>query len=514
MNRRQVRWLFLVVAVLFLAGGITDPAGSRVHADDTAGPEAYKDLADHNPIMTQRFGADPYAMVYDGRVYVYMTHDVIQRNHEGEIVENTYGEINSINCLSSDDMVNWTDHGWIQAGWEIAEDGWTGITDWARNSWAPTVTYKKIDGKDRFFLYFANSGNGIGVLTADHPVGPYTDPLGEALVTRATPNCADVVWLFDPAVLVDDDGKAYLYFGGGVPEGKEEMPNTGRVVQLGDDMISLAGTPQVVEAPWFFEAAFVNKIGDTYYYSYCTNWAERPAGKDAPEKAVIAYMTSDNPLGPWEYQGVIFRNPGVYFGSYGNNHHSFVEFNGKWYFFYHTRLLENIMGISAGYRSTHVEEMTITADGVIQPVKGSFAGVKQVKPFNPYRENEAETMAWNAGITTEPTKERSAIFGEVNMVVTGMTTGSFIGLAGVDFGETGPKSFTAKVASVSAGNTITIRIGDPEGEAIGKVEVPQTGSMEEFVEVTVAVEKVQGRHDLFFVFTGEAFAFDAWSFAQ
>ncbi len=172
------------------------------------------------------------------------------------------------------------------------------------------------------------------------------------------------------------------------------------------------------------------------------------------------------------------------------------------------------MGISAGYRSTHVEEMTITADGVIQPVKGSFAGVKQVKPFNPYRENEAETMAWNAGITTEPTKERSAIFGEVNMVVTGMTTGSFIGLAGVDFGETGPKSFTAKVASVSAGNTITIRIGDPEGEAIGKVEVPQTGSMEEFVEVTVAVEKVQGRHDLFFVFTGEAFAFDAWSFAQ
>src|SRR5690554_3740884 len=100
MNRRQVRWLFLVVAVLFLAGGITDPAGSRVHADDTARPEAYKDLADHNPIMTQRFGADPYAMVYDGRVYVYMTHDVIQRNHEGEIVENTYGEINSINCLS------------------------------------------------------------------------------------------------------------------------------------------------------------------------------------------------------------------------------------------------------------------------------------------------------------------------------------------------------------------------------------------------------------------------------
>jgi arabinoxylan arabinofuranohydrolase len=225
-------------------------------------------------------------------------------------------------------------------------------------------------------------------------------------------------------------------------------------------------------------------------------------------------MTSDNPMGPWEYRGTFFRNPGVFFGSYGNNHHSFVEFNGKWYFFYHTRLLESLMGITGGYRSTHVEEMTIRADGIIQPVSGSFEGVKQVKPFNPYQTHEAETMAWNAGITTEPAKERSALYGEVNMVVTGMTTGSFLGLAGVDFGETGPRSFTAKVASVSPGNTITIRIGNPEGEAIGKVEVPKTGSLEEFVEVTVEVEKVKGRHDLFFVFAGEAFAFDAWSFEQ
>ena len=172
------------------------------------------------------------------------------------------------------------------------------------------------------------------------------------------------------------------------------------------------------------------------------------------------------------------------------------------------------MGISRGYRSTHVEEMTITPDGVIQEVRGSLEGVKQVKPFNPYQKHEAETMAWNAGITTEPTKERSALYGEVNMVVTGMTTGSFVGLAGMDFGETGPKSFTAKVASVSEGNTITIRIDNPAGEVIGKVVVPKTGSLEEFVEVTVEVEKVKGRHDLFFVFAGEAFAFDAWSFKQ
>ena len=113
------------------------------------GPVAYKDLSDHNPIMTQRFGADPYAMVYDGRVYVYMTHDVIERDQDGKISQNTYSTINSINCLSSDDMVHRTDHGWIQAGWSI-DNGIGGITEWARNSWAPAVTYKKSTGKTGF----------------------------------------------------------------------------------------------------------------------------------------------------------------------------------------------------------------------------------------------------------------------------------------------------------------------------------------------------------------------------
>ena len=215
--------------------------------------KSYKGLDDANPLMTQRFGADPFAMVCGDRVYFYMTADSFEYNVNKEIVENTYGTIRSINVISTADMINFTDHGSIRVA------GPTGAAKWAHNSWAPAAAWKEIDGKAKFFLYFADAGGGIGVLTADSPTGPFTDPLGQGLITRQTPNCADVLWLFDPAVLVNDDGTAYLYFGGGVPEGKAADPGTGRVVQLGGDMISLAGDPIAIDAPYLFEDSGIHK---------------------------------------------------------------------------------------------------------------------------------------------------------------------------------------------------------------------------------------------------------------
>lgn len=99
--------------------------------------KSYKSLYFHNPIMTQRFGADPYAMVYKDRVYVYMTNDILQKDSKGKILENDYGKIHTINRLSSADLVNWTDHGTI----EIA--GFSGEANWAENSWAPAAVHKK-----------------------------------------------------------------------------------------------------------------------------------------------------------------------------------------------------------------------------------------------------------------------------------------------------------------------------------------------------------------------------------
>lgn len=123
----------------------------------------YKKAAYNNPVMTQRFGADPYALVYGGRVYLYMTADIFEYESTGEVKTNSYSKINSICVISSSDLVNWTDHGTIYAA------GRDGAATWANNSWAPAAACKEIDGKMKFFLYFANSGGGIPREEFAHP---------------------------------------------------------------------------------------------------------------------------------------------------------------------------------------------------------------------------------------------------------------------------------------------------------------------------------------------------------
>ena len=108
--------------------------------------KAVKPLTDHNPLMTQRFGADPYALVYDGRVYIYMTGDTPMYEADGSLKENNYSNIYTINIISSADLVNWTDHGTVYAASS------KGQATWGTNSWAPAAAYKNIDGKDKFFL--------------------------------------------------------------------------------------------------------------------------------------------------------------------------------------------------------------------------------------------------------------------------------------------------------------------------------------------------------------------------
>ena len=464
------------------------------------------------PVMTQRYGADPCAMVYDGRVYIYMTGDVVEYRG-GKAIENTYSKINTINVISSDDLVNWTDHGTVYAA------GRNGAAKWGGNSWAPTAAYKEIDGEMKFFLYFANNGNGIGVLTADSPVGPFTDPLGKALISRGTPNCSNVDWLFDPAVLVEEDGSAYIYFGGGVPAGKAANPGTGRVAKLGADMISLDGDPVAFDIPYLFEDSGINKIGDTYYYSYCTNWQVDDEGKKTYgfSNAQIAYMTSKNPMGPFTYQGVVFKNQNDYFpGNGGNNHHSIFEFNGKYYITYHTRVVSNQLGLSGlNYRSTHVTEIQLLEDGSFEKIpKTNYTSLKQVKALNPYEKTEAETIATMGGIETTQEGMLSKTYGSGNMVLSEIQTGDWVAVYGADFGDTGATEFTASVkAEKGTVGAIQIRLDSPDGEVVGCLTFGEEADGKTYQEITGALDKtVTGVHDLVFVFGGENYTVDYWQF--
>lgn len=448
-----------------------------------------------NPVMTSRLTADPYAMEYDGRIYVYGTNDS-QQYEKTPDADNNYSKINTINVYSTDDMVNWTDHG------AIAVAGSKGAAKWASNSWAPAVCHKTINGKEKFFLYFADNGSGIGVLEADSPTGPWRDPIGKQLISRSTPGCSgsEIGWLFDPAVLVDDDGTGYLYFGGiGDTANKSDEfiknPKCGRVVKLADDMISLDGDPVTIDAPYMFEDSGINKIGDKYYYSYCTNWTSISGRDKNIPAANIAVMESDNPMTGFKFVGCVLKNPGTYFGASGNNHHCFAEFKGTWYAFYHTKKDTLALGTKGDYRTTYADVLNLgdngnftNADGSVADTKMTAAGVAAVGTVNPYNTIEAESFAIANRVGTIANNEASsnALWNGANYSLYNTEAGSYIGVANVDFGDDGA-------------STVSMKLSDT--------------SMTEYKECIAALnKKVTGKHTIYFVFEKTNILTDSWKF--
>jgi arabinoxylan arabinofuranohydrolase len=472
-----------------------------------------------NPLMDHKFGADPYALVHNGRVYVYMSGDDLVYNNNGSIKDNDFSKLVKVRVISSADMVNWTDHGSIPVAGANNLNNGQGIAKWASFSWAPAAAKKTINGKDKFFLYFANSGGGIGVLTADSPIGPWSDPLGRALITHNTPGMSGVHWLFDPAVLVDDDGTGYLYVGGGIPNDRDPAsianPKTARVIKLGNDMISLASSGVTIDAPYLFEDSGIHKYNGKYYYSYCFNFSgthppQYPAGE-------IGYMVSDSPMGPFRYEGHFLKNPWAFFGVGGNNHHAVFNFNNQWYVVYHSQIVaKNQLGDGKGYRSPHINKLTHNANGTIQEVQGNLQGVAQLANLNPFTRVEAETFAWQAGITTEDSRATGGPFNNQN--VTNINNGDWVGISNVDFGSAGATKFKANVAATTAGGKIEVRLDSPTGPLVGTLNVPSTGGAQNWREVETNISGATGVHRLFLVFSGSGggnlFNFDSWQFSN
>ena len=459
---------------------------------------SFKKEGENNPLYTQRFGADPGWMVYDGRLYVYTTADEFEYKN-GQLVENAYSS-GYINCLSSADLVNWTDHGQIPVA-KTRVNG-TPIARWANNAWAPDAAWKKINGQDKFFLYFANNGSGIGVITADDPTFTKNvkDPLGKELISRNTPN-SNVVWLFDPGVYYDPDSNiAMMAYGGGVPNGQAAQTKQGRIVQLGDDMISIKGTPFDPGTPYLFEDSSMLKIGDTWYYSFCHNW-NVPGGASVNgnsfASADIGYMTSKNPLGGYQYQGVVFKNTGTQrLDKGGNNHHSVIEFKGSYYVLYHSRRLEMNMGVNGGnglnYRSPCIDKATLS-NGKIT-CNGSQKGVSQVENLDPYKKVQAETMS---------NQSKNISISGIGDTKVKVKKGDWIKVSGVDLSK-GVSSITVK----GSGNaTVKFCAGSTTGTVLGYGEL--NGS-----ENTLAAtdNNVTGVKDIYMIFSGDC-EFDYWQFA-
>lgn len=449
---------------------------------------SYKKLTDGNPLVGAGYGADPYAMEYNGRLYVYMTNDAYE--YTGKTIgKNTYSQIKSVRCISSDDMVNWTDHGVIKLA------GADGACKWARVSWAPAAVRKTIGGKEQFFLYFTNGASSIGVAVSDSPTGPFTDPIGGALVNGG----GGVNWVIDPAVAIDTDGTAYLCYGGGFDSDNAAHPLTARIVKLGKDMTSLDGSPAVIDAPYMFEDSGLNIIGGKYLFSYCSNWEKRSAEYGLLGEASIAYMTSDKPLSGYTYTGEVLKNPGKFFGTYGNNHHCIVEYKGKWYIFYHAQVFEKaVTGKTDGYRSTHVDEITVGGNGSIKPAKGTMSGVSQIKKFNPYTTVSATVMSNCAGVRCTADGRR----------LTDISDGDWIKVSGVDFGD-GAAGFTAEVTGSDNGGFIRVCADKPDGDVIALAEFGSGSTVK-----AQSAAAVSGVHDIYIEFVGSGCELSSWSFTK
>lgn len=424
------------------------------------------------PIVSYRYLADPGSLVLNGRVYLYCSND------DENPVEGGY-EMASFVCISSSDMKNWTDHGVV---FSVPRDA-----AWAEKSWAPSVVER--DGK--FFLYFGNGGNNIGVAVADSPIGPFKDPLNDKLVSSSTPGVmpAEHMWLFDPMTFVDDDGQAYMYFGG-------NGENNARIIKLNDDMISVDGEAFSFRVPYFFEASWVHKHDGKYYFSYSTN----------PGNGMrIDYMISDKPDSGFTYGGVMSPQPPE---NDNNNHQSVFEFEGKTYQAYHNRIIAREAGIPPTYkRNLCIDRIFYNEDGTIKKMVNTIDGLTQLSYVNPFERVEAETTNAQYGIETKKCSSSG-------MCVTDIDNGDWIKVKGVDFGQKGVKKFCAAIAGNEPSSIIEIRLDDKEGKLIGTLLLSHTN--ETYKKQMGKVESVTGVHDVYFVFKGETesnlFDFDYWVF--
>ena len=315
-----------------------------------------------NPIVRNQFTADPTARVFNGRVYLYPSHDIPAPSSVSKIAGHQASEwfcMADYHVFSSDNLTDWQDHGVIVSQEQVP---W-GKPD-AYSMWAPDCVEK--GGK--YYFYFPNapkSGRGfaIGVATADSPTGPF----------RIAAEPIRGVMGIDPCVLVDNDGTAYLYWSGmGI-----------RGARLKDNMTELDGELETVTFPQggtmqvggqqmqglpdgFKEGPFAFRRGDWYYLTF--PWVRKEKGTET-----LAYAMSRSPLGPWDFKGVFMAE---HADSCWTNHHSFVEYQGQWYLFYHHN---DYSPLADKRRSACVERVTFRKDGTIQEVKPTSRGVGTTK---------------------------------------------------------------------------------------------------------------------------------------
>ena len=404
-----------------------------------------------NPVIKGLYTADPTARVFGDKVWLFCSHDIISPVEP----ERRWFCMEDYHTFSSEDLVHWTDHGVILDQKNVPWGNPEGYS-----MWAPDCVEK--DGK--YYFYFPNAskegrGFAVGVAIADHPEGPYVPQ----------PEPIKGINGIDPCVLQASDGNAYIFWGNGrcaklkpnMIELADDNPKT--TVKWGNREMEMVGVDclrglpnRQAEGPFAFEA------NGWFYLTY-------PYVQENTE--VLGYAMSKNPMGPYEYKGIIMARSQ---NECWTNHHSFVNYKGEWYLFYHHNDYSPSFDKN---RSVRIDKVRFNPDGSIEQVIPTFRGVG-VTPASDQIQMDRYSAIYHVatGIDfLDPAKPFDGWFVHLGR------TDCWVRYDEVDFGEADPTSITVRYNAPQASK---ISIWFSDNDTLGTFDLPAAKT---WTEVTLPV---------------------------
>ena len=397
-------------------------------------------LAAQNPIIRDQFTADPTARVFNNKVYLYPSHDIMPPQGQRQ----DWFCMEDYHVFSSENLTDWTDHGVI-----VTQNKVPWVRPDSYSMWAPDC----VERNGKYYFYFPSTpagtmrGFGVGVAIADSPEGPFIPE----------PEPIKGINGIDPCVLLASDGNAYIFWGAGrcaklkdnMKELADDTPK--ETVKWGEREFEMMGVNCLKDLPnRQAEGPFAFEYNGNYYLTY-------PYVRENTE--VLGYAMSKHPMGPYEYKGLIMaEHP----NGCWTNHHSIINYKGEWYLFYHTNFFSPN---DDKRRSACIEKLFFNADGTIQEVKETMRGVGINKATEKIDIDRYSTAATD--VTTEHVDTTRAFSGDC---ATMPAKGSWIKYDGVDFSciTDGYLIVNAKAADDTE---FSIREGNAKGKVIARFKM-------------------------------------------
>lgn len=434
-------------------------------------------LMAQNPIVRHLFTADPTARVFNNKVYLYPSHDILPPQGQRQ----DWFCMADYHVFSSENLTDWQDHGVI-----ISQEN----VPWGKpngySMWAPDCVFK--DGT--YYFYFPNApregrGFAIGVATAKNPEGPFTC---ESQPIKG-------VMGIDPCVLVDKDGQSYIYWSGmGI-----------RGAKLKGNMKELDGEPQVMEGlpEGFKEGPHAFRRGDWYYLTF--PWVRGSKENGANPTETLAYAMSKSPLGPWQFKGIFMAE---HADSCWTNHHSFLEYKGQWYLFYHHN---DYSPRDDKRRSACIDKVTFRSDGTIQEVKPTLRGVGMSMALQQIEIDRYSDAAKDVTIAFNDSTDAFR-----GWHVTLPKRGSWVSYNDVDFSGITQTSYVTARVKADGNSELQIHEGSPKGKVLARltIQVVSEGQFRrdqrrQWIQVTMPLSYVpKGVCNLYVTCEGESASVD------